>query len=265
MAGHRVAPHPPLETPVRDVFALAAFVGGFLLGLFQPLVAVAISAGLAVGPTFAGLALVIGIAVFVPSLFGAAMFRTGRSAVVPLALVSGTLVVGVLGGTVMGAVLHVPTRSDPPAIHVPTSGPQSFPVVLDSPGAVSLRLEAVDGYAPAAPTPIEGGLFGHWCYSGLDSTNVARLEAELGTIGDRVLIGTVLLGDAGSRAGHVQLLLRGDGGEPWIAWSGDGTIADRDGTTGRITFAGLVADPPSTAGPATLAGEITWRCSAWQP
>jgi hypothetical protein len=139
MAGHRVAPHPPLETPVRDVFALAAFVGGFVLGLLQPLVAVAIGAGLVVGPTFAGLAIAIGIAVFVPSVVGAAMFRTGRSAVVALALVSGTLVAGVLGGTVMGAVLQVPTRSESPATFEPPSGPQPFPVVLEAPGAVDPR------------------------------------------------------------------------------------------------------------------------------
>lgn len=265
MAGHRVASHPPLVTPMRDIIALAAFVGGFVLGFLQPLVAVAVGAGLVAGPTLAGLALVIGVAVFAPNLAAAAMFRTGRSASVPLALVSAALVAGVVGGSVLGAVLDVPTRSGSPATHVPPALPQSFPVVLEAPGTISLRLEAVKGYVPAAPAPIEGGRFGQWCYSGPDSTDVASVEAQLGTIAGRTLIGTVLVADRDSRTGKVQLLLHADGDEPWIAWSGDGTDTDRDGPTGRITFAGLVADPPPASGPATLAGEITWRCSGWQP
>ncbi|HEU0236737.1 MAG TPA: hypothetical protein VFR14_09895 [Candidatus Limnocylindrales bacterium] len=139
MTGHRVASHPPLVTPMRDVVALAAFVFGFVLGLLQPLIAVAVGAGIVAGPTYAGLTLALGAVVFAFSFVGAALFRTGRSASVPLALVSAALVAGIVGGSVLEAVLHDPTRSGSPATDVRLSGLPSHPLVLDAPEAVGPR------------------------------------------------------------------------------------------------------------------------------
>jgi len=250
---------------MRDVLSLATFVIGFVLGLLQPLVAVAVGVGLVAGPTFAGLALALGIGLFVPSLVRVWLFRTGRALSVPLAMVSGTLALGVIGGTVFGTVLQIPTRLGRPATYVPSSGMPSFPVVQEAPGAVSLRLAAVPDFAVSSSEPVEGGLFGHWCYSGLDTAEVARVEAELGTIGARSLIGTVTIPAPESPTARVQLMLRGIGGEPWLMWTGQGRLSDVDGTMGMVAFEDLAADSSVAVSPATLSGEMSWNCAAWRP
>ena len=264
MTGQQVSAHPSTAVSLRDVLSLATFVIGFVLGLLQPLVAVAVGVGLVAGPTLAGLALALGIGLFVPSLVLVWLFRTGRGLSVPLAMLSGTLALGVMGGTVLGAVLQVPTRTRPPVTYVPAAGMPSFPVVLDAPGAVSLRLDDAPGFTPAASEPVDGGLFGHWCSSAPGTKDVAHVEGELGTLGDRALVGTVSLEAGSLTSAHVVLLLRGVGDESWTAWSGAGTVSDRDATMGRVTFASLTADPLPTAAPVSLTGEIAWTCGDWR-
>ncbi len=91
--------------------ALAAGVG---LGLLQPLIVVAVGAGVYAGPTYLGLLFLVCVAAVLLVGLVAAFVRGGREITVPIVALGGCLALGMLGGNWLAATFHVSFAAPPP-------------------------------------------------------------------------------------------------------------------------------------------------------
>jgi hypothetical protein len=115
--------------------------------------------------------------------------------------------------------------------------------------------------------PDDGGLFGHWCRSKPDSTELGGVDAhEVGRLNGLPLQISVTLDGIDMPPVWILLQVEATGGGPDSAWVGEGRLAASTAAGGRVTFAGLAASLAPVGGwPATLSGEAVWTCTAWGP
>jgi len=247
-------------------FAIVGLITGVVIGASGPLVVVVVGPFFAAGPTAGGLALLLGAGVAVVTLIPALLVRRGRWWVVPLFAAAATLSLGVLAGNRVGPALGVGDWPTPK----PLRSPESFapgPVILEAPATVAVQFDGVSGFTAAKPEPYEGGLFGHWCFSKPDSKAVGSVEiGEVGTLDGEPYGVSLTLHGKSMPPVWVVFAFRGTDTGKLPVWTGEGRLIENDASAGRVRFDNLVSGDPSPDGhwPATLSGEIAWRCSAWR-
>jgi hypothetical protein len=250
---------------MRVAIPLGAFLAGVALGLLQPLYASSVSVVVVFGPTIVGLILMLSLLLAV--IFGiSSLVPSWRATAVPTFVLSGSLAVGVIGGNWVGGAYDIGLHARYPATPYPIA---SFTIreFHQAPGTVELTLDDEPAFVVTVADPLqesdEGGLFGHWCYSLPDSEAVGEVTAqEVGELNGRVLSATIRLpeGTAGPRI-TLQILYGEDGMVPF--WAGQGRVADREGSGGRVTFESLPADPVLPGWSRFLTGELSWECMPW--
>jgi hypothetical protein len=262
-----IPPKAPTSTTPEHAVALAivGLVAGVAIGASGPLLFVVVSPFFGAGPTWGGLALLLGTCVAVVTVIPALLVRSGRWWVVPLFAASATLSLGVLAGNRVGPALGVGDWPTPR----PLRSPESFapaPVILDAPGTVAVRFDGVSGFTATRPEPQEGGLFGHWCFSKPDSKAVGSVHVlEVGSLnGEPFGASLTLHGKSLPPVWIVFQMRRAHTG--YALRTGEGQLVANDASAGRVKFDNLVSDDPSPTGywPATLSGVIAWQCSAWR-
>lgn len=249
---------------------------GLVIGASGPIFVVVASPFLAGGPTWGGLVLLVAIAAGALSgLLGLLVLAFGRRATLigQVFLASIALTLGITVGAMLGKANEVggwapgPTPSPTP--------PWTFPparVIYEANGEATLTLEGVGTFMPPTLVPAGDGVFGHWCYSEPDVKSVATIEAlDVGSLeGEQVRAEIRLTSPPtfGSSMAipRVWIVVADDRGQVLGDWGGQATVAQSSASSGRLTFSGLPAQSvDSSLGlPATLSGQITWRCGAWQ-
>jgi hypothetical protein len=262
--------------------AICMFLGGFALGLMQPLFGVGVGATVVAGPTYVGLLFLLCVLLALV-MGGLAFFGAGRLAV-PAFVGCGALALGLLAGNWVAASLHISFAANRSAAARPTFAPSSpVPdrVVREAPATVVVRLDGVPDFAPNAGgnrfTSVDAagnvvdGVFGQWCVSGPDTEEVASIETlDVGRLGDTTVVVNVnlttptfpRLPGMSMALPRVQIRLNPpDRSEPYI-WTGQGQVKAVHGMSGRLAFTDLVSDRVGAV-PATFTGELTWTCSNW--
>jgi hypothetical protein len=176
---------------------------------------------------------------------------------------AGLFTLGYLGGGFLTDALASDGR---PGI----SGTPSPPtVILMAHGQVTVRLDGVEGFVARPGEDDADGTFGHWCYSGPDVDWVREVSAlDVGAYRDLELSLVLILAPPPTDlpVPWVQLRLGDAAGQtPWYG-VGQGRVVSREPSSGRVAFEGIRNDGEGLTGlPATLAGEIAWRCGPWLP
>ena len=255
---------------VSTLAAIGGLVGGLVIGASGPLFYVALTPFIVGGPTAGGWALLAGACVAAVSGLAALAVRRGRFATVPVFAATAVLAAGIVAGTQVGPALGVgyrpPTSTPRPTI--PAASPGPGPVFLEAPATVTVRLTGLAGFTGTRSQPYDGGLFGHWCRSKPDSTEVGDLDAlDVGRLNGLPLLASVTLDAKGMPPVWIVLQVHaiGAGKEPLPVWAGGARLVANRGSSGRVTFADIAADPAPVAGwPATLSGDVAWTCTAWR-
>ena len=109
----------------RLPLGVGALLVGVLLGLWQPLLLVAVGGfGIAAGPSYVGLFFLLSIAVVLFAGALAAFVARSRAVLVPLVIVCGWLSVGMVGGNLLASSLHISfAASRPEPTPAPPTGP----------------------------------------------------------------------------------------------------------------------------------------------
>lgn len=249
----------------RARIVLSALLGGVALGVIQPaFMTIFYGLGVVVGPTLVGVVLLVSILVAV--LFGIAALAVprARGTAVPTFLLCGSLAVGIIGGNVVGAILNVGLRSNGPVNQAPFPS-FSFTAYrfLQAHATVIVSLDGEPGFLHTTQETVDGGLFGHWCYSLPDSEAVGHVDAlGIGELNGRAL-SVFIRPDPGAGTARVvfQFLNAEDGSVP--VWSGHSRVVDEAGPAGRVIFEGLTGEPAVAGWPTTLSGAVSWECAPW--
>ena len=259
---------------------LCTFVAGLALGLFQPLVMVGIGATVVAGPTCAGLLFLL--CVLLALLMGGLAFFGARWFTVPALVACGSLALGLFAGNWAAATLDIGFGSNRPAAVVPSHAPPArVPEILNAPATVILRLDGVPDFTPNAGTErnkfvdaagnvVAEGVWGHWCYSGPDTEEIASVETvDSGKLGGATVWVELRLMPFGGQVPmsialpRVQIRLNQPDGTVSYIWTGQGQVKAIDRTSGRVVFTNLERSLDTGTSRAPLTGELSWTCSKW--
>jgi hypothetical protein len=249
---------------------------GLVIGASGPIFVVVASPFLAGGPTWGGLVLLVAIAAAALSgLVGTIVLALGRRATFlgQVFLASIALTLGITVGAMLGQANEVggwapgPTPSPTPRWTLPPAK-----VTYEANGEATLTLEGVTAFVPPTLQPAGDGVYGHWCYSEPDVKAVATIEAlDVGSVEGQQVRAEIRLANPPTfgwsmAIPRVWIVVANDRGLVLGNWIGQATVAKAGASSGRLTFSSLPAQSVanSLGLPATLSGQITWRCGGWQ-
>jgi hypothetical protein len=249
---------------VSTLAAVGGLVGGLLIGASGPVFFVAFTPFIVGGLTAGGWALLVSVCAAAVSGLAALAVRRGRYATMPIFAATAVLAAGIVAGTQVGPAIGVGYRP-PASTPRPTMSFGPPPVFLEAPATVTVRLTGVPGFVATRSAPYDGGLFGHWCRSKPDSTELGGFDVhEVGRLNGRPLHASVTLEGIDLPPVWIVLQVEATGAGPDPVWVGEGRLAASTASGGRVTFSGLAADQETVAGwPSTLSGDMAWTCTAW--
>ena len=251
---------------------------GLAIGVSGPVFLVGIGVGLVVGPTWGGLAALLGILVAIVSGFvGLIVLAFGRRASLfgSAFVVSLAFVVSIFGGNGLGRATGVAGWAvRPSAEPLPTLSFGPIAPSFQANGELTIHLDDPTGFVAPSLEPFGDGTFGHWCYSEPGVKRVARIEAiTVGSFRGGILRAEIHLRESSSIAAamslpipRVAVTVADERGVVLGLWSGPLTMLESGSMSGRLAFTDLPLDEGyrSPGLPETLSGEFAWRCGAWQ-
>jgi hypothetical protein len=257
----------PAQTPAGStaetamLAAIAALVAGLALGASGPLAVVAVDPAFVAGPTWGGLALLLGVGVAILSGPLVLLVHGARGLTAPLFAASTSLVLGVLLGARLGATIGVGYwQADVPTRRPPFPSP---PVYLHARGEASARFDGVAGFTTHSGSAD--------CTSGPGSQVVATVDVwDAGELQGAMYRGDLHMHVAGIDPGIVGISIyfwssSMTGSPP--QWHGQGRLVTDNPAAGRVAFEKIAQEagrqPAAGTWPAELSGEISWSCGPW--